>query len=80
MKFRGTLVAQTTHAGSLLEVDVPDVEGIPTAHCTRGTTCIVSRERGGSTVGARALNPQNRVALYQMGGEQGPIFTAVVVK
>ena len=80
MKYRGDLVAETTHAGSLLEVDVPDGEGIPTAHCTRGTKCSVSRERGGSTVGARALNPQNRVALYRMAGAEGPIFSAVVVK
>ena len=80
MKFRGDLVAETTHPGALLTIDVVDSKGAPTAHGTRGTTCIVSRERGGSTVGARALNPQNRVALYQMGGEQGPIFTAVVVK
>ena len=79
-KYRGDLVAETTHAGALLTIDVPDSEGAPTAHGARGTTCIVSREHGKSVVGARALNAQNRVAVYRMGGADGPVFTAVVVK
>ena len=78
--YRGELVAETTHPGALLSIDVPDSEGAPTAHGTRGTTCIVAREHGKSVVGARALNAQNRVAVYRMGGSEGPIFTAVVVK
>ena len=80
MKYRGDLVAETAHAGALLSIDVPDSEGAPTAHGTRGTTCIVAREHGKSVIGARALNPQNRVAVYQIRGSEGPIFTAVVVK